>query len=355
MIHGGDIYTEGVLKGKKLLDYSSNINPLGVPEVFLENIKEAIKNMAVYPDIQYRNLIKYIEEYIGCRGADILLGNGASELIDLSIGLFKSILIVVPSYGEYEIDAKRWNCRIEFSYLSSNMEIDYDDIMDKMVELNSIIIGNPNNPNGGVIDKVKFQPILDFCENNDKVIILDETFIEFTGKTEFSFIDEIDQYESIFIIRAMTKFFALPGIRFGYGITKNKSILQGIKSRQNPWNINCFAEVAAKYCLKDLNYIHKARVVANKERQFMTEELGKLYFIEKVFETHANFILCKIRNVSEEQVYDYCINRAIIIRKASNFRGLDKRFIRLAIKDRSSNEKLLTVLRHFQRNSYPVC
>ncbi|WP_368488674.1 histidinol-phosphate transaminase [Clostridium sp. BJN0013] len=355
MIHGGDIYTEGVFKGKKLLDYSSNINPLGLPKVFLKNIKEALENVAVYPDIQYRNLRKYIKKYIGLENASILLGNGASELIDLSISLFKSILVIVPSYIEYEIDAKRWNCKIKFSYLSSNMEIDYDDIMDKMVEVDSIIIGNPNNPNGGVIDKKKFQPILDFCEKNDKAIILDETFIEFTGKTEFSFMDKIEQYKSIFIIKAMTKFFAMPGIRFGYGITKNSSIVDGIKNRQNPWNINCFAEIAAKYCLSDLDYISESVVLINRERQFMTEELKKLYFIERVFPTYANFVLCKIRNVNEQQVYDYCINRGIIIRKAGNFKGLDKNFIRLAIKDRISNEKLLTVLRHFQRNSYPVC
>lgn len=109
-------------------------------------------------------MIKYIKEYIGQENVNIVLGNGASEIIDISISLFKSILIVVPSYVEYEMDAKRWNCRIEFSYLSSNMEIDYDDIMSKLTGVDSIIIGNPNNPNGGVIDKNKFQPILDFCE-----------------------------------------------------------------------------------------------------------------------------------------------------------------------------------------------
>lgn len=355
MLHGGDIYTDGVFKQRKLLDYSSNINPLGLPRVFSENIQEALKNAVVYPDIHYRNLIKYIKEYIGQENVNIVLGNGASEIIDISISLFKSILIVVPSYVEYEMDAKRWNCRIEFSYLSSNMEIDYDDIMSKLTGVDSIIIGNPNNPNGGVIDKNKFQPILDFCEKNGKTIILDETFIEFTGKPEFSFISEIQKYKSLFIIKAMTKFFAMPGIRFGYGISKDDSIINKIKSMQNPWNINCFAEVAAKYCLSDRDYINDSIVCIEKEREFMMEELEKLYFVEKVFLTYANFVLCKIRNISLNQVYDYCLHRGVIIRKADNFRGLDKNFIRFAIKDRSSNEKLLAILRHLQRNSQPVC
>lgn len=355
MLHGGDIYTEGIFKQRKLLDYSSNINPLGLPKVFSENIQEALENVVVYPDIHYRNLIKYIKEYIGRESVNVVLGNGASELIDISISLFKSILIVVPSYVEYEVDAKRWNCMIKFSYLSSNMEIDYDDIMSKLIEVDSIIIGNPNNPNGGVIDKNKFRTILNFCEENDKTIILDETFIEFTGKPEISFISEIEKYKSLFIIKAMTKFFAMPGIRFGYAISKDDSIASKIKARQNPWNINCFAEVAAKYCLSDIDYINASVVCIKKEREFMMKELEKLYFVEKVFLTYANFVLCKIRNISLNQVYDYCLHKGVIIRKADNFRGLDKNFIRFAIKDRSSNEKLLDILRHLQRNSQPVC
>lgn len=106
MIHGGDIYTDGVFKGRKLLDYSSNINPLGLPKGFSENIGEAIKNAVRYPDIKYRELIKNIREYTGVLKADFVLGNGAAEIIDLSISCFKSILIVVPSFAEYELDAK---------------------------------------------------------------------------------------------------------------------------------------------------------------------------------------------------------------------------------------------------------
>lgn len=348
MIHGGDIYTEGVFKGRKLLDYSSNINPLGLPQSFSHNIDEALKNAEVYPDINYRNAIKSIRKYIGLNNAGIVLGNGASEIIELSISLFKTILIVVPSYAEYELDAKRYNVKTKFSYLSESMEINYEDILSKLKELDALIIGNPNNPNGGIIDKDKFKDILNFCEENGKAVIIDEAFIEFTANVNFSFVNECKKYSCIFIIRAMTKFFSMPGIRLGYGITRNEDMINKIKSKQNPWNVNCFAEMAAVHCLKDEKYIMKSILWIKEEREFLTQELKKIDFIEQIFLTRSNFVLCKLKDINENELYDYCLKCGIVIRKAGNFRGLDESFIRLAIKDRISNRRLLSTFKNVE-------
>jgi threonine-phosphate decarboxylase len=344
MLHGGDIYTDGLFIGKELLDYSSNINPLGTPEGFSENIGEALKNVVRYPDIKYRELIKNIKAYTGVKNAEIVLGNGAAEIIDLSISCFESILIVVPSFVEYEIDAKKWKCKIEYSYLSEHMEYDYKDIMDKLHKVEAVIIGNPNNPNGEIINRNKFEEILDFCEENGKTIIIDEAFIEFTSNEEHSFTKYVDSYECLFIIRAITKFFAMPGVRFGYGITKNSKLANSIREKQNPWNINCFAELAAKYSFNDKAYIEKSLLWIKEERRFLFDELNKVKCFEKIYSTNANFILCKLKDVNEDELYDFCLKNGIIIRKASNFRGLDKSFIRLAIKDRKANERVIEVL-----------
>lgn len=347
MLHGGDIYTDGILKGKNLLDYSSNINPLGVPKGFSENIGEALKNVIRYPDIKYRKLIDNIKAYIGVENVQYILGNGAAEVIDLSISCFESILIVVPSFVEYEINSQKWNCKIEYSYLSRNMEFDYNDIMNKLKNVKAVIIGNPNNPNGGTIDKNKFQEILDFCEENEKIIIIDEAFIEFAGEKEHSFVKYTNQYKCLFIIRAVTKFFAMPGVRFGYGITKNIKLAASIKEKQNPWNINCFAELAVKYLFSDEKYIKRSLLWIEEERSFLFHELCEVNCFERVFPTDANFILCKLKDIDEDELYDFCLKKEIIIRKASNFRGLNKGFIRLAIKDRESNERLIKALKSY--------
>lgn len=345
MIHGGDIYTDGIFKGRELLDYSSNINPLGLPKGFIENIGEALKNAARYPDIKYRKLIKNIKDYTGTEKAEVVLGNGAAELIDLSISCFKSILIVVPSFVEYELDAKKWGCTIEYSYLSGDMELDYLDIMEKLLKVQAILIGNPNNPNGNIIDKKNFEAILKLCEDHGKTIIIDEAFIEFTGDIQDSFIKLTENHKCLFIIRAITKFFAMPGVRFGYGISSDEKLVKEIREKQNPWNINCFAEIAVKYSLNDKDYIKKSLQWIKDERKYLTTELKKISCIKNIYPTNANFILCKLNNINEEQVYNFCIKQGIIIRKTHNFRGLDESFIRLAIKERVSNEKLLEVLK----------
>lgn len=346
-LHGGDIYSEGILKGRKLIDFSSNINPLGVPSSFIQHIGEAVEVLDQYPDVKYRNLKKDLLEYIKCSSlydSNIILGNGAAEVIDLVISCFKKILIIVPSFIEYELNAKKWGCQIVYSYLDKDMELDYEDILYKLGQCDAVIIGNPNNPNGSLIDKKKFIKIFEFAKANEKTVIIDEAFIEFTGSNQNSFAQEIKTYSCIFIIRALTKFFGLPGIRFGYGISCDAQLLNEIRSKQNPWNINCFAEIAAKYVLKDQMYIDKSLRWIKKEVVYLPERLEKIKCIEKVYKTNTNFVLCKIRKMDCNKLYDICFAKGVIIRRASNFKGLDDSFVRFAIKDRARNDLLLSIL-----------
>lgn len=348
MIHGGDVYTEGLLKGIELIDFSSNINPLGVPKSFTDTIDEAIKSIERYPDINYREVLRSLKDYTGINEECFVLGNGAAEIIDLVISCFKNILIVVPSFAEYEADAVNWNCSIEYSYLNEEMDFDYEDILMKLHKTEALIIGNPNNPNGNIIDKTKFRSLLDFAEREGKFVIIDEAFIEFTGNKNYSFSEEIKEYKSIFIIRALTKFFAMPGIRFGYGISKNKRLLQKIKQKQNPWNINCFAEHAVRHVLKDEKYIKESLQWIKTERNYFSSSLKELVFIDEVYSSFSNYLLCRLKGITDEELYNFCMKKGIVIRRASNFKGLDEGYVRFAIKDRNLNNKLLEVLKMWQ-------
>lgn len=358
MKHGGDIYSDGILKGKTLVDFSSNINPLGVPKKFIANINEAIEMLKVYPDIKYRRLKEdircYINDSYGYFNTNkkeikitddmILLGNGASEVLDLSISSLKSITVVVPSFVEYEDNAKKHSLDIKYSYLKEDFTYDYKDILEKVMESEGLIIANPNNPNGCIIDKEKFKAILDYCEKNNKIIIIDEAFIEFTLNLEFSFIDLINKYRSLVIVRAITKFYGLPGVRFGFAITKNKKIISYFNKMQNPWNINCFAEIAVKYALSDEEYIKESIAWIKNERKFMIDKLSKVKFVNKVYNTYGNYILLKLNNINCHEFYEKMKEMDIIIRKCDNYKGLDEFFVRVAIKDRKLNKKLLNAM-----------
>nr|WP_254904867.1 histidinol-phosphate transaminase [Clostridium tyrobutyricum] len=351
--HGGDIYTEGILKGRNLIDFSSNINPLGVPKSFRDHIDEALNVSNIYPDVEYRNLKNNIRDYLHreiVEDENIVLGNGAAEIIDLVIRNFKNICIVVPSFIEYEKNALKWNCNIIYSKLKDNMDFDYEDIESKLKLSDAVIVGNPNNPNGNILDKKKFMKIVKYCNENGKTIIIDEAFIEFAGNEQYSFLNELENYKCIFMVRALTKFFGLPGIRFGYGISTNKSLIRNIKINQNPWNINCFAETAVKYVLKDRAYIHKSLKWISDERKFMKSQLNKISIIDKIYDTYANFILCKLKSVDSKTLYDECMENGALIRKCNNYRGLDNNYIRLAVKDREKNQQMLDILRRISIN-----
>lgn len=353
MIHGGDVYTEGILKGKELLDFSSNINPLGVPKSFSSNINEALEGVTRYPDVRYRETFNNLEQYIQksygisfISADNFVLGNGAAEIIDLTISCFKKLLIVVPSFAEYELNAKKWGCCIEYFYLDENMKLNYEKLSERIESNDAIIIGNPNNPNGNVICKNKFKKILDFCEESRKIVIIDEAFIEFTGNRNHSFVKEIKSYKCLILVRALTKFYGMPGVRLGYGISRNEELLSKIRGKQNPWNINCFAELAAKYVLKDEEYIKSSLDWIEEERRFLVDELNKINFIDKTYETYSNFVLCRLKGISCEELYSKCLIKGILIRKANNFKGLDEKYIRLAIKDRKKNLELIKVLKY---------
>jgi threonine-phosphate decarboxylase len=346
--HGGDIYSEGLFKGKDLIDFSSNINPLGVPKTFLDNYGETINSITRYPDIEYRELKKHLVNYVDeknyIKSDNFVLGNGASEIIDLAISSIKRLLIVVPSFGGYEASARKWGCELEYSYLKDDMSYDYEDIYSKLDNVDGLIIGNPNNPSGNVIDKVRFNNILEYCEKNNKIIIIDEAFIEFTGSMDLSYTKEIKDFKCIFIIRALTKFFGMPGIRFGYGISKNLDLIMKIKEKLNPWNINCFAETACAHVLEDEDYIEKSKKWICEEKIFLPREIEKVGFIERVYPTECNYVLCKLKHINEDLLFRKCLDLGILIRRASNFKGLDNNYVRFAIKNREFNVKLIEAL-----------
>ncbi|GAE01408.1 L-threonine 3-O-phosphate decarboxylase [Clostridium botulinum B str. Osaka05] len=362
-MHGGDIYTEGILKGKELIDFSSNINPLGLPDSFKDNLQEALNWVQIYPDIQYRNLKRNLIDYLSffldyfykekveklnIKEENLVLGNGAVEVIDLAISNLKSISILVPSFVEYELCAEKWNVQIDYCNLNVDMTYNYENIKKSLEKTEGIILGNPNNPNGSVMDKEKFIYILDYCEKNNKIVILDEAFIEFTGKNSFSFLNLCERYKCIFIIRALTKFFSMPGIRFGYGISFNSEFLNKMREKQNPWNINCFAEIAVKYVLKDEEFIEKSINYIEKEKIFIYENLKKCDLFQDVYRTYSNFILCKLKDITGDELKQRLLDKGFILRICKDFKTLNNDYVRFAIKTRELNQALVNTLKEIK-------
>lgn len=330
---------------KDIIDFSSNVNPHIISNLG-KYVLEGLEKSRSYPDINYTNLRNNISEYINVDSELIIPGNGATEIIYLLMkSIKKRIAILNPTFSEYGRGAKLNNLEVIDFHLKeeNNFSIDLDEIQNNMDRFDSLFVCNPNNPNG----KVKnLNELLDLMIENDKLLIVDETFMEFVGEEEkYSLIGRINQTENLFILKAVTKFFGMPGLRLGYGVTSNKQIIKNIYEYKEPWTINSFAENLSNYLFKDKDYISSSKEYYVNERKFMLQELRNIPKL-KVYDTDTNFVLMKLEDGESNSLKLELFEKYnILIRDASNFIGLDKGYFRVAIKGHEDNKALIEALK----------
>ncbi|MFR0001331.1 MAG: pyridoxal phosphate-dependent aminotransferase [Intestinibacter bartlettii] len=346
--HGANVDNMAKKFGKNendIIDFSSNVNPHIISDLG-KYVLEGLEKSRSYPDINYTNLRNNISDYIKVDSELIIPGNGATEIIYLLMKSIKRRLAILnPTFSEYGRGAKLNNLEIIDFHLKeeNNFSIDLDEIQKNMDKFDSLFICNPNNPNGKVKD---LNELLDLMIENDKLLIVDETFMEFVGEEEkYSLINKIEQTPNLFILKAVTKFFGMPGLRLGYGVTSNKQIINNIYEYKEPWTINSFAENLSNYLFKDKEYINGSKDYYINERKFMLEELRKISRL-KVYDTDTNFVLIKLDDDEANSLKLELFEKYnILIRDASNFIGLDKSYIRVAIKSHNDNKVLIESLR----------
>ncbi|MFQ9288235.1 MAG: pyridoxal phosphate-dependent aminotransferase [Intestinibacter bartlettii] len=346
--HGANVDNMAKKFGKNendIIDFSSNVNPHIISNLG-KYVLEGLEKSRSYPDINYTNLRNNISDYIKVDSELIIPGNGATEIIYLLMKSIKRRLAILnPTFSEYGRGAKLNNLEIIDFHLKeeNNFSIDLDEIQKNMDKFDSLFVCNPNNPNGKVKD---LNELLDLMIENDKLLIVDETFMEFVGEEEkYSLINKIEQTPNLFILKAVTKFFGMPGLRLGYGVTSNKQIINNIYEYKEPWTINSFAENLSNYLFKDKEYINGSKDYYINERKFMLEELRKISRL-KVYDTDTNFVLIKLDDDEANSLKLELFEKYnILIRDASNFIGLDKSYIRVAIKSHNDNKVLIESLR----------
>ena len=346
--HGANVDNMAKKFGKNendIIDFSSNVNPHIISDLG-KYVLEGLEKSRSYPDINYTNLRNNISDYIKVDSELIIPGNGATEIIYLLMkSIKKRLAILNPTFSEYGRGAKLNNLEVLDFHLKeeNNFSIDLDEIQKNMDKFDSLFVCNPNNPNGKVKD---LNELLDLMIENDKLLIVDETFMEFVGEEEkYSLINKIEQTPNLFILKAVTKFFGMPGLRLGYGVTSNKQIIKNIYEYKEPWTINSFAENLSNYLFKDKEYINGSKDYYINERKFMLEELRKISRL-KVYDTDTNFVLIKLDDDEANSLKLELFEKYnILIRDASNFIGLDKSYIRVAIKSHNDNKVLIESLR----------
>ncbi|OOM07400.1 threonine-phosphate decarboxylase CobD [Clostridium saccharobutylicum] len=346
--HGGNIKEISRQNGidyNNIIDFSANINPLGMPVCVKSAIIEGLQQIEKYPDITYFELKNAIADFENINKDHIILGNGAAEvLFNIVRGINpKNSLILAPTFSEYEEAITSVSGSITSYVLKEekNFEIQEDILNYINEDLNLICICNPNNPTGVVTSKEILEKILIKSKSNDVMLLIDESFLDFIEE-DLSMMEYVKDYKNLIIIKSLTKFFALPGIRIGYGICSDETFLEKINKIIPAWNINIFAEIATKECLKDEKYIKTTLEFIRNEKQYVYNELKKIKQI-KVYKPSANFIL--LRTKDKVDLKQNLLKNNILIRSCSNYEGLNENYYRIAIRSRDENTKLMKYIK----------
>jgi histidinol-phosphate aminotransferase len=339
-IHGGDIYRNNVT-----MDFSVNVNPLGIPDDVKKVLHTAVDISNQYPDLYAEKLNNAVSQMLNIPKEYLIFGNGASELFMAIVHEIRpqKTVIPIPSFYGYEYAANAIDSEIIYynTKEEDNFELKENFLSVLTYDVDIVFIANPNNPTGNLISKDFLIKIVKHCNEKNIYVVLDECFIDFCGE-EYSLIKEITKYPNLLLVRAFTKIFAIPGVRLGYLVSSNYNLTQKIKRHLPEWNISVFAQAAGCECAKQTSFVENTVLYIRQEREYMAEKLKELLKGHeiKVYPSSANFILI----YSEIPLYDKLLEKGILIRDCSNFRGLSKGFYRIAVKNREENETLIAVV-----------
>lgn len=334
--HGANIFKYS--KSGDLLDFSSNINPYGPTERVKNNIREHLDLIARYPDVSYGKLFDVLEKYLGVDKTHISLGNGAMEVIDATISLYENIVIFEPAFMEYEIRARVQKKNIKKINLDSSFKPNVHDL-DFDLDNTLVIITSPHNPSGVSLSKKEFDEIYEKVSNNGGAILMDEAFHEFSS-VDYDLAKEISKYKNLFVVRAATKFFSLPGLRLGYLVSNFKN---DIDKHIPTWSVSSLVENLGEDLLLDEEFIISSKAKLAKSRDKLFSELQKIDGIHPL-PSDANYILIKT-DFDNEMLFQNLLKKGILVRMCDNYANLGHQYIRIAVKKDEDNEKLLKALK----------
>jgi len=343
--HGGDLETAAENYGRppeEWLDFSANINPWGPPDVVGRLMKERWREIARYPDPASRRLRRKLAETWQIPPESILVGNGAAELIDLimrDMGPEEAVL-ARPSFSEYEEAAAKAGMRVKDVYLCRDQNFAVTDAAPFLRR--TVMLGHPNNPTGRLVPR----HVLEEIGDSGSQMILDEAFMDFVpDEKERSWIRQAAESGHVAVIRSMTKFYAIPGIRLGF-LVAHPDRIRRLEGKKTPWSVNFLAQLIGEAVLDEHEYAARTRAWLLEERPFLFRKLEELGLAPVPGD--ANFLLVFLPKESGWTAA--CLQQAmarkgILLRDASTFRGLDESCFRIAIRRREENLRLLAALK----------
>jgi len=355
-VHGGEVFRLAVKYGieiDNIIDFSANINPLGLPPGVDSALRDALQKLANYPEIDAESLRLCVAKRHKLDIKNVIVGNGSSALIYLLTRVLKpkKSLIWSPTFTEYERALKQVQSEvINLNCLNPEKNLSLQDIITATLdaEPDLVFLCNPNNPTGALWSITELEEILSALKRVGIICVVDEAFIDFVG-SKASFGNRVDEFANLIVLRSLTKIYALAGIRCGY-LLSGKSLNRRLGGCLEPWSVNTLALNAAVTALNnDREFIKKTLTYITDERDKLFLKLRQLRFL-KPYPSFANYILTRVdSSVNCEELRDFIFVRDnILIRLCGDYAGLSDNFVRFAVKNSAENCLLMEGLSAFQ-------
>jgi len=367
-IHGGNIFQfahEQRIEPYEVVDFSANINPLGPSQRGLDALNAQLRYISHYPDATNDDVLNAIADTYEMDKHQIIVGNGAAELLYAICRLpgYTGAFVPAPGFSEYKeaLEASKIPVRDIFYRPREDdngkpyFEVPYLALETFAAELKGqdgriiVFLGNPNNPDGTLLDKDHIRTVASMLKDANSLLVIDESFIDFVGNdplqdNEHSIRSLVNEFDNIIVVHSFTKFYAVPGLRIGAAFT-NETLITQLQQYIPSWSVNTLAQAYTKAALNDVDYIKRTKQELNEERAFMYNALDDIEGIT-VYPPSANFILFQ---VNQEGITANYINEELkkynmIVRNCDSYVGLTNHWVRIAIKDHDTNIKLVDKL-----------
>ena len=340
--HGGDIY-----RHPGVLDFSASLNPLGMPIAAREALVACVDRYASYPDPVCTELTYAIAAFEDVADSSVLACAGATDAFARLCAVIRphKALVYTPCYLGYEQALAQVGAQVTYHDLSEVNGFDLEPSMAAAVTKGTdlVFIANPNNPTGRCVTRDVIVALLERALESGVIVVLDECFVDLAEQGRPSN-DLLPAFPNLVIVKALTKTFALAGLRVGYALTADQSLLECLRGAGQPWAVSIPAQVAGVACLKDpATYLKQSLDLIANERTRLAMALREAGMV--VVESEVNYLLWKAR----KDLTDAFLSHGVLVRSCANFRGLDQRWHRIAVRTATENDRLIAVLKEVAR------
>ena len=343
LVHGGDWAGYRAEFGCDALDFSANVSPLGLPAGVAAAITNALPTADRYPDPLCRELRAALAGAEGVPADGILCGNGAADLIfRLALAVRpRRALLPAPTFAEYEAALQTVGCAVQRVFLREENEFAVtEEFIDAVTpETDIVFLCQPNNPTGQVTPPALVERLVRRCAECGAVLVVDECFLDFLpDRDAWTAKQLLRDAPQLIILKAFTKLYAMAGVRLGYALCGDATLLEKMRGAGQPWAVSSLAQAAGLAALQETAYAGAVRALIAEQRPRMAAGLRALGL--RVMDGQANYLLFRATPDFGEKLR----RRGAVVRSCANYPGLDAAWYRTAVRTAEENTRLLQIM-----------